>query len=60
VASTAEISHAVWGRPSETNTVAVHVRRLREKLGEDPEHGKFIRTIRGAGIDCHRRYAHST
>ncbi|MCW2654067.1 MAG: two component transcriptional regulator, winged helix family [Mycobacterium sp.] len=49
VASSQEISRAVWGRPSETNTVAVHVKRLREKLGEDHEHGEFIRTIRGAG-----------
>ncbi|KDE99178.1 transcriptional regulator [Mycolicibacterium aromaticivorans JS19b1 = JCM 16368] len=49
VASSDEISHAVWGRASDTNTVAVHVRRLREKLGHDPEHGEFIRTIRGAG-----------
>lgn len=49
VASVEEISRAVWGRPAETNTVAVHVKRLRDKLGEDPEHDEFIRTIRGAG-----------
>lgn len=49
VASSEEISRAVWGGPSDTNTVAVHVRRLREKLGDDPEHGEYIRTIRGAG-----------
>jgi DNA-binding response OmpR family regulator len=49
VASSEEISRAVWGRPSDTNTVAVHVKRLREKLGDDPEHGAYIRTIRGAG-----------
>ncbi len=49
VASSDEISRAVWGRSSDTNTVAVHVKRLREKLGNDPEHGEFIRTIRGAG-----------
>jgi DNA-binding response OmpR family regulator len=49
VASSEEISRAVWGRASDTNTVAVHVKRLREKLGNDPEHGEFIRTIRGAG-----------
>lgn len=49
VASTDEISLAVWGRRADTNTVAVHVKRLREKLGGDPEHGEFIRTIRGAG-----------
>ena len=49
VASSDEISRAVWGHPADTNTVAVHVRRLREKLGHDAEHGEFIRTIRGAG-----------
>ena len=49
VASSDDISRAVWGHPADTNTVAVHVRRLREKLGDDPEHGEFIRTIRGAG-----------
>jgi DNA-binding response OmpR family regulator len=49
VASSEEISSAVWGHPSHTNTVAVHVKRLRAKLGADPEHGEYIRTIRGAG-----------
>ena len=49
MASSDEISRAVWGRGSETNTVAVHVKRLREKLGSDPEHGELIRTVRGAG-----------
>lgn len=49
VASSEEISTAVWGHPAHTNTVAVHVKRLRTKLGLDPEHGEYIRTIRGAG-----------
>jgi len=49
VASSEEISLAVWGRLADTNTVAVHVKRLRDKLGSDPEHGEFIRTIRGVG-----------
>ena len=49
VVSSEEISTAVWGHPAHTNTVAVHVKRLREKLGADPEHGEYIRTIRGAG-----------
>ncbi|MDQ1305795.1 MAG: hypothetical protein QG671_1627 [Actinomycetota bacterium] len=49
VASSDEISRAVWGHPVDTNTVAVHVRRLREKLGHDPEHGDYILTVRGAG-----------
>ena len=43
------ISQAVWGHSTETNTVAVHVKRLREKLGTDPQHGQIIRTIRGLG-----------
>ncbi len=49
VASSEEISTAVWGHPAHTNTVAVHVKRLRAKLGADPVHGEYIRTIRGAG-----------
>lgn len=49
VASSDEISRAVWGHPVDTNTVAVHVRRLREKLGHDPERGDYILTVRGAG-----------
>lgn len=49
VASSEEISTAVWGHSAHTNTVAVHVKRLRRKLGTDPDHGQYIRTIRGAG-----------
>ncbi|MDZ7915210.1 MAG: response regulator transcription factor [Rhodococcus sp. (in: high G+C Gram-positive bacteria)] len=43
------ISRRVWGHPSETNTVAVHIKRLRDKLGTDPHYGQIIRTIRGLG-----------
>ena len=50
VASQSEISLAVWGHSAETNTVAVHVKRLREKLGSDTQHGQFIRTIRGGRL----------
>jgi DNA-binding response OmpR family regulator len=49
VASSDQISAAVWGHPTDTNTVAVHIKRLRAKLGSDFEHGPLIRTIRGAG-----------
>jgi DNA-binding response OmpR family regulator len=49
VASADQISAAVWGHPTDTNTVAVHIKRLRAKLGSDIEHGPLIRTIRGAG-----------
>jgi len=30
-------------------TVDVYVGRLREKLGDDPEHPRYIATVRGAG-----------
>jgi DNA-binding response OmpR family regulator len=49
VASSDQISAAVWGHRTYTNTVAVHIKRLRAKLGSDVEHGPLIRTIRGAG-----------
>lgn len=49
VASQAEISAAVWGHGVDTNTVAVHIKRLRDKLGDHPRYGKLILTIRGAG-----------
>lgn len=49
VASSEQIRTAVWGHPTDTNTVAVHIKRLRDKLGADGDHGPLIRTIRGAG-----------
>ncbi|UOT03848.1 winged helix-turn-helix domain-containing protein [Rhodococcus opacus] len=49
VADADQISRAVWGRATDTNTVAVHIRRLRTKLGADPDHWQIIRTIRGVG-----------
>ena len=49
VASSEQISDAVWGHSTETNTVAVHIKRLRAKLGTDIEHGPLIRTVRGVG-----------
>lgn len=49
IVSQEQISRAVWGHSSETNTVAVHIKRLRDKLGTDPRYGQLIRTIRGRG-----------
>lgn len=49
VSSQDEISRAVWGGPTATNTVAVHVNRIRTKLGTHPHHGDVIRTVRGVG-----------
>jgi DNA-binding response OmpR family regulator len=49
VANQNEISAAVWGHPADSNTIAVHIKRLRDKLGIHPIHGQLIITIRGAG-----------
>ncbi len=41
----------VWGYQdtSDTRTVVVHIRRLREKLENDPSQPKLIQTVRGVG-----------
>jgi len=41
----------VWGREyvDEVDYVRVYMRRLREKLGDDPEHPRYLRTERGVG-----------
>ena len=31
------------------NTIMVHIRRLRMKIEEDPNHPKYLKTIRGIG-----------
>jgi DNA-binding response OmpR family regulator len=42
---------AVWGNEAyvEPRTVDVHVRRLREKIEDDPSEPKYILTKRGIG-----------
>lgn len=49
VVSTDEISRQVWGKATNTNTISVHIKRIREKLGDDSQHGEVIRTVRGVG-----------
>ena len=41
----------VWGREyvDEVDYIRVYVRQLREKLGDDPDHPRYIRTERGLG-----------
>jgi two-component system response regulator RegX3 len=31
------------------NTLTVYIKRLREKLGDDPQNPSFIKTVRGIG-----------
>ncbi|MBO5472914.1 MAG: response regulator transcription factor [Lachnospiraceae bacterium] len=42
---------AVWqeGNFGYENTLIVHIRRLREKIEEDPSHPKYLLTVRGLG-----------
>jgi two-component system, OmpR family, response regulator VicR len=42
---------AVWGSQvaGDLNTVTVHIQRIREKLGENPDDPWFIRTVWGVG-----------
>ncbi|MBA3851001.1 MAG: winged helix-turn-helix transcriptional regulator [Chloroflexi bacterium] len=46
----------VWGsdRDGDPRTVDVHVRWLREKLEEDPEHPRLLMTVRGVGYRLDR------
>lgn len=44
-----QIRDAVWGAAPSSNTVTVHVQRLRQRLGDDQHDPKVILTIRGVG-----------
>ena len=47
---------ALWDRPlvGYENTLMVHIRRLREKVEEDPSHPQFLLTARGLGYRLKR------
>jgi DNA-binding response OmpR family regulator len=51
VFSREQLMESVWGYASEidTGTVTVHVRRLREKIEDDPSHPRHLETVWGAG-----------
>jgi DNA-binding response OmpR family regulator len=46
-----QLMDRVWGYSAalDTGTVTVHVRRLREKIEEDPAHPQFLQTVWGVG-----------
>jgi DNA-binding response OmpR family regulator len=46
-----QLMHRVWGYSAalDTGTVTVHVRRLREKLENDPSHPRLLETVWGVG-----------
>jgi len=47
---------SVWGYEYEgySNQIAVYMRRLRMKIEEDPDHPKFLTTVRGVGYKFER------
>lgn len=51
VISSEELFEKVWGEKflDSNNTVMVHIRRIREKLHDQPKSPKFIKTIWGVG-----------
>ena len=57
VVSPKEIFEEVWQQPylGAGNTVMVHIRRIREKLGEPSGRPKFIKTVWGVGYKVEKR-----
>ena len=51
VVSAEQLFETVWGEQylDANNTVMVHIRRLREKLHEEPRNPKYIKTVWGVG-----------
>jgi DNA-binding response OmpR family regulator len=52
VLSRDQLLDAVWGAEQVDvldRTIDVHIRRLRDKLGDDPEAPRYVATVRGAG-----------
>lgn len=51
VFSKSDLLEAVWGFDHyvDENTVSVHVRRIRERIEEDPSQPQFLVTVRGLG-----------
>jgi DNA-binding response OmpR family regulator len=55
VVSRAQLWEQVWGGagPAASNTIAVHVRRLRSRLGDDPRHPSVLTTVGRSGYRLH-------
>ncbi len=52
VLSRDQLLDAVWGTDQSEvldRTIDVHIRRLRDKLGDDPDAPRYVATVRGAG-----------
>lgn len=52
VVSSEELFHQIWGNEyfsKNSNTITVHIRHLREKMGDSFEEPKYIKTVWGCG-----------
>ena len=52
VVSSEELFHEIWGEKyfsKSNNTITVHIRHLREKMGDSFEHPNYIKTVWGCG-----------
>lgn len=52
VVSSEELFHSIWGEAyysKNNNTITVHIRHLREKMGDSFESPKYIKTVWGVG-----------
>jgi len=52
VVSSEQLFHAIWGDEyftKENNSITVHIRHLREKMGDAGESSKYIKTVWGVG-----------
>jgi len=52
VISSEKLFHEIWGDEyysKSNNTITVHIRHLREKLGDAPDNPKYIKTVWGVG-----------
>lgn len=57
VVSTEDLFHAIWGDEyfnKNNNTITVHIRHLREKMGDSFENPKYIKTVWGCGYKIER------
>ena len=57
VFSKSQLYEAVWGIDGmgEDNTVMVHIRRIRERIEEDPSNPQYLLTVRGSATSWLRR-----
>lgn len=57
VVSSEELFHEIWGdeySSKNNNTITVHIRHLREKMGDSFENPKYIKTVWGCGYKIER------